>query len=172
MRLCLNLFHQGNKLFFDNFYTCTSVQLFKDLVLKHGIMACGTVRSNRQGFPKVLKDKRENRANRRDMRWVREDEVLTVQCKDNKCVTMMSPMHNATDNRLVNRRVKQNGKYQKIQVKQPAVIGSYNVNMSGVDKSVLNTTDHIKNQQMVENSILSSYKFLCFVSNLEIFISR
>ena len=111
------------------------MQLFKDLVLKHGIMACGTVRSNCRGIPKVLKDKWENRANRGDMRWVREDEVLTVQCKDNKCVTIMSTMHNATDNRLVNRRVKQNGKYQKIQVKQPAIIGSYNVNMSGVDKS-------------------------------------
>ena len=42
----------GHHLYVDNFYT--SPKLFKDL-LETGTLACGTVRSNRRGFPPELK---------------------------------------------------------------------------------------------------------------------
>ena len=42
-------------IFMDNFFT--SPALFRDL-LQDGIYACGTVRSNRRGFPQDLKGKR------------------------------------------------------------------------------------------------------------------
>ena len=42
-------------IFMDNFFT--SPALFRDL-LQDGIYACGTVRSNRRGFPQYLKGKR------------------------------------------------------------------------------------------------------------------
>ena len=42
----------GHHLYVDNFYT--SPKLFKDL-LETGTLACGTVQSNRRGFPPELK---------------------------------------------------------------------------------------------------------------------
>lgn len=42
----------GHHLYVDNFYT--SPKLFKDL-LETATLACGTVRSNRRGFPPELK---------------------------------------------------------------------------------------------------------------------
>ena len=43
----------GHHLYVDNFYT--SLSLLKDL-LEAGTLACGIIRSNRKGFPAVLKD--------------------------------------------------------------------------------------------------------------------
>ena len=43
----------GHHVYVDNFYT--SPQLFKDL-LEAGTLACGTIRSNRKGFPAAVKD--------------------------------------------------------------------------------------------------------------------
>ena len=48
MKLVAGFAHQGYRLFIDNFYT--GVALLKALV-RLGIRACGTVRSNRSGFP-------------------------------------------------------------------------------------------------------------------------
>ena len=43
----------GHHVYVDNFYT--SPQLFKDL-LEAGTLACGTIRSNKKGFPAAVKD--------------------------------------------------------------------------------------------------------------------
>ena len=132
MRLCTSLLYQGYRLFVDNFYT--SIRLLLDL-FKKGMHACGTVRQNRRGFPSIMKDQWEKKAERGNMRWVRQDELLTVQWKDSKCVTLMSTMHNASNYSFVHRRLKENDKFRKILVRQPSIISSYNINMAGVDKS-------------------------------------
>jgi hypothetical protein len=118
----------------DNFYT--SVQLLKDLLI-HGIPACGTVRPNRKGFPVAMKNIKEfeKRSKRGDMRWHRDDTVLTVQWRDNKTVSVMSTMHDANGSTTVNGRTKQSNQFSNISVKQPDVIKDYNKYMAGVDKS-------------------------------------
>ena len=80
--------HKGYHIFFDNFYT--TIKLLKGFVL--GIGACGTIQSNKRGFPQKLKDIKtyEKNSKRGDFRWVRDQEVLTVQWRDNKTISVAS----------------------------------------------------------------------------------
>ena len=134
-KLCNKLFGQFYRVFFDNFYT--SVQLLKDLLIKH-VLSCGTARVNRKGFPVDLTDVKtwSKRAARGDMRWTRDGNVVALQWKDNKPVTLMSTMHTVNGVGHVKRRHKNNeGRYERLNVKQPAVVKDYNDNMAGVDRS-------------------------------------
>lgn len=51
--LCEALYHTNRHVYFDNFFS--SVNLSLDL-LRKGLYSCGTLRSNRKGFPVVLKE--------------------------------------------------------------------------------------------------------------------
>ena len=86
------------------------MQLFLDL-LKRKILACGTVICNRKGFPEELKDVKqwEKISERDDMRWIRLEEVLALQWRDNKTVSVLTTIHNATDLSQAQRRTKKNG---------------------------------------------------------------
>ena len=53
MGLMEAFFDKGYKLYMDNYYT--SVPLFEDLE-RRGMLACGTVRSNRKGLPRDITD--------------------------------------------------------------------------------------------------------------------
>ncbi|XP_055885721.1 piggyBac transposable element-derived protein 4-like [Biomphalaria glabrata] len=134
MKLVSSLVNQGYRLFFDNFYT--SFVLVIDL-FKKGIVACGTIISNRKGFPTELKNVKqwEKVSKRGDMRWVRQDQVLAMQWRDNKTVSLVSTMHSANEFNYVNRRTKNNGVFEQLKVKQPQLVGDYNSFMGGVDKS-------------------------------------
>ena len=134
MRLMKSLFGQGYKLFLDNYYT--SVRLFIDL-RKYSITACGTISANRKGFPKNFKDiKVFNKESRGTMRWLRENNILFLQWRDNKSVSFISSMHNkANENTVCTRRTKKDGKYSRIEIQQPTLVNDYNKYMSGVDKS-------------------------------------
>ena len=59
---------------------------------------------------------------RGEMRWSREDHCLSVQCVDNKVVTMLSTIDCANEYVEVERKVKINQKWSKIKVKKPFVI--------------------------------------------------
>ena len=135
MQLCTDLFHQGYKLYFDNFYTST--QLMKDLKGK-GIFSCGTVRSNRKGFPKEFKDtvkKWEKAAERGDVRWVRDGEVVIMQWKDNKAVSVMSSFHAGHEHTTTKRNTRVNGERKVKIIQQPNAVHQYNQYMGGVDRS-------------------------------------
>ena len=108
MNLVKSIVNEGYHLFFDNFYT--SVQLMRDLVGK-GIRACGTIIANRKGFPPQLKNVKEfeKKSNRGDIRWVREGDILSMQCKDNKTVSFLSSIHHSNSFGFVHGRSKVNG---------------------------------------------------------------
>nr|XP_054750142.1 piggyBac transposable element-derived protein 4-like [Lytechinus pictus] len=135
MDLCEELGKQGYKLFFDNFYT--SPQLLRDLK-KRGIWACGTVNKGRKGFPKEMKASTVQwgkQAHRGNMRWERDGEIVIIQWKDNKAISLMSSFHAASEFGHCLRRVKEDGAFRRKIVKQPKVVQSYNQYMGGVDKS-------------------------------------
>ena len=134
MKLVKRLAGKGYRIFFDNFYT--TVKLLKDLFMI-GIGACGTILSNRRGFPTELKNVKEfeKGSKRGDYRWSRDEEVLTVQWRDNKTISVMSTFHEANSTVKVTRRTKVDNKFERIEVKQPIAIKDYNKYMGGVDRS-------------------------------------
>lgn len=85
MRLLeIPLLATGYQVFMDNFYT--SPKLLTDLDLK-SIMARGTTRESRRGFPNIKENKLVKRAKRGDIKWLRADKLLFVQWTDTKQVT-------------------------------------------------------------------------------------
>ena len=144
MKLCNPLLNQGYHLFTDNFYT--SAKLVIDL-FKKGTLCCGTVAENRKGFPESMKGGKvwARKEQRGSMRWHRSRNLLSLQWKDNRVVTMLSSMHCANDHVTVVRKKRQGKQWQDVDVRQPKCIQDYNNYMNGVDRS---------------DQILSSYNLL------------
>ena len=133
-RLIDKYFDQGYHVYFDNFYT--SHQLVRDLFL-HGTPSMGTVRINRVGFPKCLKDVKAwaKTQARGGVWWVRESEMLALQWVDNKPVSVLTTIDSANDSVLTRRRVMVDQKFAQIDVPQPKAIHRYNQYMNAVDRS-------------------------------------
>ena len=134
--LTSDLHKQGYVIHTDNFYTSEKLAT---ALMKDGIQIIGTIKLNRTGVPPMLKSDVkafEKNAERGTMRYARSNSnnnILYVQWKDRRAVTMLSTVHNACEFVEVERNVKVNGAHQKMQVKQPACIRDYNKGMGGVD---------------------------------------
>uniref|UniRef100_A0A3Q3ESV8 PiggyBac transposable element-derived protein domain-containing protein n=1 Tax=Kryptolebias marmoratus TaxID=37003 RepID=A0A3Q3ESV8_KRYMA len=99
----------GYKLFVDNFNT--SPTLFQDL-MQQRIWACGTIRTNRVGFPKTKDNALAPRSPRGSIRWLHTD------------VFLCSTIHTAHSNDTVTRKVTDgNGRVDV----SDALIGYYKV---------------------------------------------
>ena len=90
------LLQQGYHLYTDNLYT--SVALYSDLFEK-GIYCCSAITENHKGFPPSMKGGKTwaRRKERGDMRWDRKLPCLALQWKENKIVTVLTTVHNASD---------------------------------------------------------------------------
>lgn len=134
MYLTPEYFNQGYRLFMDSFYT--TFNLANDL-LKKLVYVIGAIRQNSSAMPLLFKvnDGWEKVAGRGDFRWHRERNFLTVQWKDCKTVTIISPIHKGCKLSTCTRTFKGRTGWKKQCVKQPDCVKSYNEGMFGVDKS-------------------------------------
>ena len=74
---------------------------------------------------------------RGEVRWYRaDDELLALQWKDKKVVTMLSAFRSAENYEHVWRQVKnKEGRWEKVKLPRPEVVSDYNAHMGGVDLS-------------------------------------
>ncbi|CAC5385446.1 unnamed protein product [Mytilus coruscus] len=112
--------------------------------LDQKVYTIGAVRGNSTAKPSVFKknDGWEKLAGRGDFRRHRENRFLTVQWKDCKVVTIVSPIHTGSKVSGCTRTFQARTGWKKQVVKQPECIKSYNEGMFGVDKSNQNLSRH------------------------------
>ena len=85
---------QGFDLYTDNYYT--SPMLYHELY-KHGINACGTVRTNRKDFPKELVYKRKTGIQRGFYDYRSKGPLLSTVWFDKRFIYFVSTLHVAED---------------------------------------------------------------------------
>lgn len=109
--------------YFDNFYT--SYLLVKDLLAQR-TFSCGTIRSNRIGFPADLRV--HERLRRGDAHFRKTNGITAVRWCDKRDVFAMSSLHGNKMQVIPQRR----GEGEPIV--KPSMIVDYNMYMNGVDK--------------------------------------
>ena len=124
-------FRQGYHLFCGNIYS--SPKVCTDL-FQRGVYLTGTIRENRIGFPKNLRNPLPVKAERGTSRWFREGQAVFVKWKDTKVVCVISSFYPATGRDFIERGrgTLVDRRYVKQRVNIPPPVKSYNNNMGGL----------------------------------------
>ena len=127
-----DMHHTHRHLYFDNFFS--SVDLLLDL-FRVGLYGCGTLRSNRRGFPEVLKPHvKKGFSDRGESKTVmHNDSNLTVSVwQDNRPVVVIASNSDPAVGTSVTRKNK-DGTSQSVSC--PTAVALYNKYMGGVDRN-------------------------------------
>ena len=136
--------------YFDNFFT--GVGLLLDLH-ESGLYGCGTVRTNRKGFPQQLKPIVKKGMKERGESKTYQYKNLTMSAwQDNKTVTVAATNCDPTVNEQVLRKQKDG---TSIAVKCPQSVVLYNKYMGGVDRS-----DQLRGYYHVRLKCRKYYKYI------------
>ena len=126
MKMVEGIEGRGHHVYVDNFYT--SPQLFSDLRLS-GCGACGTVRLNRRGLPKSLKQQPVKKG---EMKAVQLDSsLLAVKWCDKRVVTVLTTIHDGST--VDTQRRSRDAPGGHATIRKPTAVAEYNKYMGGVD---------------------------------------
>ncbi|XP_064461555.1 piggyBac transposable element-derived protein 4-like [Ornithodoros turicata] len=123
--LSATLKHQNKLVVFYNFFT--TAKLMDDLY-EDGIIACGTVRTNRKGLPAELKAK--NKLEKGEHIWFVKGNCAAIQWRDTKHVNMLTTSKDPRQTTSVNRTQKDG---TKATISCPEAVVEYTKYMRGVD---------------------------------------
>ena len=118
-----NLLGTGYKLLGDNL--STSPMLCCDL-LQQKIRACGTIQTNRIGYPKSRTNSLDSNSPQGSIRWLRYNSILFLQWKDIRDVFLCSTLHTAHREDTVQRWRGEDGQWALKNNPVPAAIKEYN----------------------------------------------
>lgn len=136
--------------FYDNFFS--SVDLALDL-LRAGLYSCGTLRSNRKGFPALLKPVVKKGLHTRGSSKTYQQGNLTVTVwQDNRPVTLISTNSDPTATSSVVRKSRDG---TTATYSCPNSVALYNKNMGGVDRS-----DQLRGYYHVRYKCRKYYKYV------------
>ncbi|XP_065188293.1 piggyBac transposable element-derived protein 4-like [Sycon ciliatum] len=121
--LLRDLIGKGYHLYLDNFYN--SLPLCEYLTDRN-TSVCGTLRSNRVGIPKTLKDEDVPKGK---FAYLRKGRMEIIKLHDRKMVYMISNIHN-TDTTATGKRNRQRQRIHRLTINH-----NYNQYMGGVDKN-------------------------------------
>lgn len=91
---------RGHVFFYDNFFS--SVGLAEEL-LRRRTRCCGTVRTNRKGWPKELDSKKTKKMKRGETKMLQKGELLATVWYDKKPISILSTAIPPTMGRKVRR---------------------------------------------------------------------
>ena len=136
--------------YFDNYFS--SVDLALDL-LKAGLYCCGTLRTNRKGFPTALKPLARNGLNKRgESRTYQQDNLTISVWQDNRPVVLISTCSNPTTTNSVLRKGRDG---TTATYSCPNSLALYNQHMGGVDRN-----DQLRGYYHVRLKCRKYYKYI------------
>lgn len=119
---------KGHHLFFDRYFT--SIPLLQNLEV-NGIYGCGTINTNRKGFPHELKN--PTFSGRGDTEQLQHDNLVATAWKDAKPVHIVSTTSDPLGDGPTHRRVPGG---EVILIQRPPAVAAYQENYYGVDRAM------------------------------------
>ena len=139
--------------YFDNFFT--GIDLLLDLE-RSQLYRCGTVRTNRKGFPSelkpVVKKGMKERGDSKTVQSVQSENLTVSVWQDNKPVTVVATNSDPTVEEQVSRKQRDGS---SLSVSCPQSIVLYNNNMGGVDNN-----DQLRGYYHVRLKCRKFYKYI------------
>ena len=148
--LCEDIYHTYRHIYYDNYFS--SVNLALDL-FRAGLYSCGTLQSNRKGFPKPLKPLvKKGLAKRGDSKTYQQGNLSVSVWQDNRPVVTISTNSDPTQLDSVQRKSRDG---VSSAYSCPQSLSLYNRYMGGVDRN-----DQLRGYYHVRLKCRKYYKYI------------